>query len=46
LSLKKIDQRFNRFLWPLFQDSMTGVWQHNDVDVVGDEFHLRAELVA
>jgi hypothetical protein len=37
--LKKIDQRLSRFLWPFFQEPVAGARQHNDLDIVGNEFH-------
>src|SRR5437660_856340 len=42
-SLKEVDKRGDRLLWPLFQYPMAGVLEDDNLDVRGDEFRLCAE---
>jgi hypothetical protein len=45
-SLEKLYQRVGRFPRPLLEDPMTGVWQHDNSDIIGDQLHLCGQFIA
>ena len=44
--LEKLDQRVRRFFGSLFQNPVTGVWQHDHGRVLRDELCLLAQFFA
>jgi hypothetical protein len=43
---KKLNDSVGCFLGPLLKNPMTGVFQHDNGDIIGDQLHLRRQLIA